>query len=95
MNWKSEHKRIYEQRIVDDALTRLRDSIRGEDLPFSQDELQTLLKRHRAAVHGTDKNLERLGKYQTHLTTAYGPEIVGKVSSLLTSIMNDIGYEEK
>lgn len=95
MSWKSQHRRIYEQRVTDDALTRLGTSIRLEDLPFCQDELQTLVKRHREALHASEKKLERLRQFQTHLITRYGREIVEKVSSRLTDIMNEIGYEEK
>ncbi len=95
MSWKAEHKRVYEQRVVDDALARLTTTIRVEDIPFSKDELQTLVKRHRYIAHGAGKKLERLRAYQIHLTTAYGHDMVDKVSSRLTEIMNEIGYEEK
>jgi len=94
MSWKSEARKIYEARVVKDALDRLAGQFDFKNLPFSEDELQTLAKRARESFR-SEKNRERLDRYKAHLTALHGPESVARISAALEQINNTIGYEEK
>ena len=50
MRWKAEAHKIYEERVVNDALARLAERLDLKGLPFSDDELKTLAKRSREIV---------------------------------------------
>lgn len=91
MSWKAEARKIYEARVVKDALERL--ARRFGNLPFSQDELHTLAKRARESFR--TRKSERLDKYKARLSAIYGKEYVETVSAALEEINNAIGYEEK
>ncbi len=95
MSWKAEANKIYEARVIKDALDRLAARFDTKNLPFSAEELQTLAKRMREAFYGSEKKRERLGRYKAHLSARYGEESVGPVSAALEKINNEIGYEEK
>ena len=95
MGWKAEAHKIYEARVVDDALARLAKKIDVGALPLSKEELRTLAKRARQALHGSPKTKERFERYQTHLSATHGEEVVRTVSAALVEINNAIGYEEK
>lgn len=95
MSWEAQHRKIYEDRIIKEVLCRLSESIRQETIPFSENEILTLAKRHREAYFGSDKKKERLAKYIAHLSGLYGADIVSLISSKLQDINNQIGYEEK
>lgn len=94
MSWKGEAHKIYEARVVRDALGRLGDRLDLKNLPLSEEELQTLAKRAREAFR-SEKKRERLDRYKAHLSTLYGEERVGTISAALEEINNAIGYEEK
>jgi hypothetical protein len=52
VGWKAEARRIYENRVIDDALGRLRGA--GlKHIPLSQSELRTLAVRTRQAIFGS------------------------------------------
>lgn len=95
MSWKSEANKIYEGRVLNDALSRLAERLDVAGLPFSDVELKTLAKRHRESVWNSVKKRERLDRYKAHLAKTYGMDVVSRVSSLLEAINNEIGYEEK
>ena len=92
MSWKAEAHKIYEARVLKDALRRLAEEVKS--LPFSEDELHTLAKRSREAFR-SEKKRERLDRYKAHLSSRYGPESVAEISAALEKINNAIGYEEK
>ena len=95
MSWKSEAHRIYKERVVNDALTRLAQRLDVKSLPFSPEELKTLAKRSRASFRNSAKSGERLARYKAHLTRAYDADLVAGVAKVLEDINNEIGYEEK
>lgn len=97
MSWKAEASRIYEARVVADALARLAKRFDFKTLPFSDEELQTLAKRARESFNAfrSEEKKERLGRYKVHLSTLYGEACVGPVWAALEQINNEIGYEEK
>jgi hypothetical protein len=97
MSWKAKHHKIYEARVVSDALGRLAKRFDLKTLPFSDEELQTLAKRARESFRafGSEEKKERLGKYKAHLSSLYGEACVGPVWVALEEINNEIGYEEK
>jgi len=97
MSWKGKHHKIYEARVVSDALGRLAKRFDLKTLPFSDEELQTLAKRARESFRafGSEEKKERLGKYKAHLSSLYGEACVGPVWVALEEINNEIGYEEK
>jgi hypothetical protein len=97
MSWKAEHEKIYEARVVNDALGRLAKRFDLKTLPFSEEELQTLAKRARESYRafGSEEKKERLARYKAHLSTLYGEASVGPVWAALEEINNEIGYEEK
>ena len=92
MSWKAEARKIYEERVVNDALTRLAERSPLKELPFADEELKTLARRSREAFNG---KRERLDKYKTHLATKYGTDLVAGIAAALEKINNEIGYEEK
>jgi hypothetical protein len=94
MSWKAEAHKIYEARVVKDALGRLANEFDFKNLPFSEDELQTFAKRAREAFR-SEKKRERLDRYKAHLSALHGAEIVARISAALEKINNAIGYEEK
>ena len=97
MSRKAEHQKIYEARVVTDALARLAKRFDLATLPFSAEELQTLATRARESfrAYGSDERQQRLAGYRTHLAGLYGEESVGPVWAALVEINNEIGYEEK
>jgi hypothetical protein len=95
MSWKSEANKIYEERVVNDALARLAARLDVKALPFSDDELRTLAKRFRKALHRSKHGVERLARYKAHLAQSHGADVVESTSAVLEEINNEIGYEEK
>lgn len=97
MSWKAEAHKTYEARVVKDAFARLAERFDLKSLPFSEEELQTLVKRARASFKAfrSDERRERLSKYKAHLCTLYGETCVQEVWAALEKINNEIGYEEK
>jgi len=47
MSRKAEARKIYEERVVNDSLARLAERLDLKGLPFSDEELKSLAKRHR------------------------------------------------
>jgi hypothetical protein len=95
MSWKAEAHKIYEERVLKDALARLAGRFDLKTLPFSNEELQTLAKRAREAFRSRERKMERLEKYKAHLSAIHGTECVETISAALAEINNAIGYEEK
>lgn len=95
MGWKVKAHRIYEERVVNDALARLAERVDVKGLPFSEQELRTLAERSRESFRNPAKKKERLVRYKAHLAKSHGAELVEDVSSALEEINNAIGYEEK
>jgi hypothetical protein len=97
MSWKTKHQKVYEARVVTDALARLAKRFDLATLPFSGEELQTLATRARESFRAfeSDEKQQRLARYMTHLASLYGEERVGPVWAALVEINNEIGYEEK
>ena len=97
MSWKAEASKIYEARVVTDALARLAKRFDLTTLPFSDEELQTLAERARESFRAfrSEEKKERLGRYKARLSTLYGEACVGPVWAALEEINNEIGYEEK
>jgi len=94
VGWKSKARGIYENRIIDDALGRLRGA--GlKDIPLSQSELRTLAVRTRQAIFGSPIKRQRLDSYKQHLAKTYGPDVISRLSLILEEINNQIAYEEK
>jgi len=94
VGWKAEGRRIYENRVIDDALGRLRGT--GlKDIPLSQSELRTLAVRTRQAIFGSPLKKQRLERYKQHLAKNYGPDVISRLSITLEEINNQIAYEEK
>jgi len=93
MSRDAQRRKIYEARVVDDALARLAAQIDRQSLPLSDDELRTLAKRFREAFYSPRK--ERLARYQAHLARTHGADVIARLSSALEDINNAIGYEEK
>jgi hypothetical protein len=94
VSWKAEARRIYENRIIDDALGRLRGAAL-KDVPLSQSELRTLAVRTRQAIFGSPLKRQRLERYRQHLAKNYGPDVISRLSLTLEEINNQIAYEEK
>jgi len=96
MSWKAQHQKIYEARVVADSLARLAKRLGFANLPFSDEELQTLARRARESFRANRSEEEkvRLSKYKAHLSGVYGEERVGPVWAALEEINNEIGYEE-
>jgi len=95
MSSNAEADKIYEARVVADALTRLALRFDLKSLPFSTEELQTLAERARASFKASPEQKAELARYKEHLSTLYGAPGVGRVWAALEQINNDIGYEEK
>ena len=95
MGWKSAANKIYEERVVEDSLTRLAERTDLSKLPLSREELRTLAKRARESFRSPERKRARLGRYKDHLSAIHGAEIVRTLSSALEEINNAIGYEEK
>jgi hypothetical protein len=95
MSWKAEANKIYEERVLNDALARLAARLDLKGLPFSDEELRTLAKRSRESFRNSKKGKERLDRYKTHLAKSYGADLVASISTALEDINNSIGYEEK
>ena len=97
MSRKSEHHKVYEARVVTDALARLAKRFDLATLPFTGEELQTLATRARESFRafGSDEKQHWLAGYRMHLASLYGEESVGTVWAALVEINNEIGYEEK
>jgi len=94
VSWKAEARRIYENRIIDDALSRLR-GFELKDIPLSQSELRTLTVRTRQAIFGSPLKKQRLERYKQHLVKTYGADVISRLSLALEEINNQIAYEEK
>ena len=94
MGWKAEAHKIYEARVVADALARLAKRLDLKSLPFSNEEVQTLARRARESLW-SEKKRAQLDRYKAHLSTLHGKECVGTISAALQDINNEIGYEEK
>ena len=95
MGWKSAARKTYEERVVNDALARLAGRMDLNGLPFSKEELRTLVKRARESFFNPEKRGARGVRYKAHLAGLHGPDPVAKVSAVLEEILNEIGYEEK
>ena len=95
MSSEAEASKIYEARVVADALARLALRFDLKSLPFSAEELQTLAEHARESFKASLGEKEELGSYKAHLSTLYGAPGVMRVWSALEQINNDIGYEEK
>lgn len=93
MGWKARHRRIYEERIREDALARLLAAIDRKGIPLSDDELRTLAKKARERFRSTKRGA--LEKYESHLSKIYGAGTVAAIAAKLEEINNQIGYEEK
>jgi hypothetical protein len=94
VSWKGEARRIYENRIIDDALRRLR-AAGLNDTPLSESELRTLAVRTRQAIFGSPLKKQRLERYKQHLAKTHGPDVISRLSLTLEEINNQIAYEEK
>ena len=95
MGWESKANREYEERVIQDSLTRLSQSYNLDSCPLEDSELYTLAKRFREAMYGSNKKKERLEKFQNHLKRLYEPNLITPVADKLQAINNEIGYEEK
>ena len=88
-------RKIYEERVVRDALARLAGRLDRRVLPFSDEELTTLARRSREAFRRPTVGRERLERCKAQLGKRHGAEPVAKVVDALEAINNEIGYEEK
>lgn len=95
MSWKNAARKVYEERVLSDALAQLASRFDLKGLPVSHEELRTLARRSREACMNPDKKKERLEKYKVHLARMHGADVVENLSSALEEINNAIGYEEK
>ena len=86
MGWKAEHRRIYEERVLEEALTKLWSVVDRKSVPLSDEELRTLARR--ARQHFRTRNRERLEKYKDHLAKSYVAEAVAAIASKLEDINN-------
>ena len=94
MGREAQARRIYENRVIDDALIRLAGA--GlKDIPLSPSELRTLAVRTRQAIFGSPLKKQRLERYKQHLARTYGPDVISRLSLTLEEINNQIAYEEK
>lgn len=94
MSWKAEARKVYEARVVEDALARLAARLDLKTLPFSDEELRTLARRARESFY-SDRKIGRLDRYKAHLSALHGEAPVATVAAALRVINNEIGYEEK
>lgn len=79
MGREAEARRIYENRVIDDALARLA-GVGLMDMPLSASELRTLAVRTREAIFGAPLKRQRLERYKQHLAKLYGPDVVSRLS---------------
>ena len=93
MSWKAEARKIYEERVVSDALARLAERFDSKGLPLADEELKTLAKRSRESFRNPQKGRERLDRYKAHLAKTCRADLVADLSSALEEINNSIGYE--
>lgn len=94
MGREAEARRIYEDRVIDDALARLA-AVGRMGMPLSESELRTLAVRTRQAIFGAPLKRQRLERYKQHLARDYGPDVISRLSATLEEINNQIAYEEK
>ena len=95
MSWKGKTLRIYEERVLADALARLGQRLDRSAIPLTDAELKTLVKRFRKALGNREKHGARLDRYRAHLTKNHGIDAITAVSKVLEGVLNEIGYEEK
>jgi hypothetical protein len=95
MSWEAKARKVYEERVVRDSLSRLSKAFDIAKLPFSEEELLTLAKRARESFRNPERKREQLERYKVHLSNSYGVDLVSSISSRLEGINNEIGYEEK
>ena len=95
MSWKAEANKIYEERVVNEALARLAERLDLKGLPLPDEELKTLARRSRESFRNPKRGKERLDRYKAHLAKSYEVDLVANISSALEEINNAIGYEEK
>ena len=95
MSWKTEARKIYEERVVNDALARLAQRLELKGLPLSHEELKTLARRFRESFTNPERRRGRLDRYKAHLAKIHGADVISNVSAALEEINNAIGYEEK
>jgi hypothetical protein len=88
-------RKIYERRILTDAMSRLAKTLDLDGLPLSEVEVQTLQKRTRAAIFGSPRRKEQLARYKAHLATMYSSTVVEHLARHLEEINNQIAWEEK
>jgi hypothetical protein len=91
---EAEARRIYENRVIDDALRRL-SGVGLMEMPLSESELRTLAVRIRQAIFGAPLKRQRLERYKQHLARTYGPDVIARLATALEEINNQIAYEEK
>jgi len=94
MGWKGKAHKIYENRVLDDALSRL-SGAGFKEIPLSAAELRTLAARTRQAIHNSPLKRQRLERYKAHLSKTYGLEVISRLAVKLEEINNQIAYEEK
>jgi hypothetical protein len=95
MSRESRDNKIYEARVVEEALARLLARIDRPSLPLSDEELKTLVKRSREAYYSRGPKKERLARYQAHLARSHGAEVITSLAKSLEDVLNEIGWEEK
>jgi hypothetical protein len=93
MSGDAQRRKMYETRVIEDAIARLRKSISPAALPFAEEEVFTLATRARESFRRRDK--ESLARYGAHLSKTYDASIVSSTIRELEHINNAIGYEEK
>ena len=95
MSQEARARKIYERRVLEDAVSRLAKIIELGSLPFSEAELHTFHKRMRAAIFGSPRAKVRLVRYKAHLATIYDSPSVERLARHLEEINNQIAWEEK
>ena len=95
MSWKTKAHKIYEARVVNDALARLAVKLDLNAVQLSAEELQIFAERSRESFRGRQRAKERLLNFRAQLSAKYGAECVETIATALETINNAIGYEEK
>ena len=95
LSWKAEGRKIYEERVLNDALARLARQLDLKNPPLSGAELKTLARRARESFLNPEKHADRLARFKAHLAQIHGVDPIEKISAALVDINNEIGYEEK
>ena len=95
MSQEAKARRVYERRILEDAVGRLAKVIDLGSLPLSEAELHTFQKRTRAAIFGSPRRKAHLARYKAHLATVYDSQSVERLARHLEEINNQIAWEEK